>query len=108
MSRPTQRKSKESWIYNTPKESTDCRKIVIMVQCYWYMWKCHSHVLEPTTKASDGKKGKQIKLRKYIKQAFLNIKRIVSEETLLNYPNWTTPFKMHTYASDKQLDAVIS
>ena len=33
---------------------------------------------------------------------------IVSEETLLNYPDWTIPFKLHTDASDKELGAIIS
>ena len=33
---------------------------------------------------------------------------MISEETLLNYPNWTKPFTIHTDASDYQLGAVIS
>ena len=33
---------------------------------------------------------------------------MVSAETLLNYPDWTIPFTIHTDASDKQLGAVIS
>ena len=33
---------------------------------------------------------------------------MVSEETLLNYPDWTQPFTIHTDASDYQLGAVIS
>ena len=32
---------------------------------------------------------------------------MVSAETLLNYPDWTTPFTAHTGVSDKQLGAVI-
>jgi hypothetical protein len=33
---------------------------------------------------------------------------MVSKETLLNYPDWSKPFEIHTDASDKQLGAVIS
>jgi hypothetical protein len=33
---------------------------------------------------------------------------MVSRETLLNYPDWSKPFDIHTDASDKQLGAVIS
>ena len=40
--------------------------------------------------------------------AFQNLKRVVSAETLLNFPNWTIMFTVHTYASDKHHGAVIS
>ena len=33
---------------------------------------------------------------------------MVSAQTLLSYPDWTTPFIVHTDASDKQLGAIIS
>ena len=33
---------------------------------------------------------------------------MVSDETLLSYPYWKLPFTVQTYASDKQLGAVIS
>ena len=51
------------------------------------MCKRCSHVLEPITEASIGKKGKKTEWIKYIEQAFLGLKIIVSEETLLNYPD---------------------
>ena len=38
---------------------------------------------------------------------FLYLKTIVLEETILNYPDWTIPFTIHTDASDKQLGVVI-
>ena len=33
---------------------------------------------------------------------------MISDETLLNYPDWTKPFTVHTDAYAKQSDAVIS
>ena len=45
---------------------------------------------------------------KYIKSSFVYLKGVVSEETLLNYPDWRISFKIHTDASDKQLSAIIS
>ena len=33
---------------------------------------------------------------------------MLSLETLLNYPDWTIPFTVHSDASDKQVDDVIS
>ena len=36
------------------------------------------------------------------------MKRIISRETLLSYPDFTAPFDIHTNASDLQLGAVIS
>ena len=41
-------------------------------------------------------------------EAFTQVKQMISEEILLNYPYWSKPFVVHTDASDKQLGAVIS
>ncbi len=92
-----------------PKITTDCRKLIGMVQYHRDMWKQHSHVLAPLTEASTGKKGKPIKWTDNLEQAFLDLKKMVSEETILNYPDWTVvPFlDVHTEASDKQLGAVV-
>ena len=40
--------------------------------------------------------------------AFDKIKQIVGQETLLSYPDFKLPFKIHTDASHTQLGAVIS
>ena len=45
---------------------------------------------------------------KYIKRSFVDLKSIVSEETVFNYQDWKIHFKIHTDAYDKQLGAVIS
>eukprot|EP00957_Ditylum_brightwellii_P073049 5551272-Ditylum_brightwellii.AAC.1 len=40
--------------------------------------------------------------------AFEKAKKIISQETLLAYPDFNKPFEIHTYASDTQLGVVIS
>ena len=75
-----------------PITTTDCRKLIgMMVQYYCNMWKRHSHELAPLAEASKGKKGKPIKWTDNLEQAlFLDLKKMVSEETILNYhPDWT-------------------
>ena len=46
--------------------------------------------------------------RKKHQKAFNVVKKIISRETLLSYPNFDKPFDIHTDASDLQLGAVIS
>ena len=43
-----------------------------------------------------------------LESSFKELKRMVSDKTLLSYPDWKLPFKVHTDASDKQLGAFIS
>jgi hypothetical protein len=57
---------------------------------------------------SSGPKNKKLVWNDKLESAFLELKQMVSRETLLNYPDWSKPFDIHTDASDKQLGAVIS
>ena len=41
-------------------------------------------------------------------EAFTQAKQMISQEIFLTYPDWTTPFYIHTDAPDKQLGAAIS
>ena len=43
-----------------------------------------------------------------LESSFKELKRMVSAETLLSYPDWKMTFTVHTDASDKQLGAVVS
>ena len=79
-----------------------------MVQYYRDMWPRWSHVLAPLIEAARCPKGGKILLNNPFKKSFKQVKRMVSAETLLSYPDWKLSFTVHTDASDKQLDDVIN
>ena len=74
-----------------------------MVQYYRDMWTGRSHVLAPLTDSDNGPKGKNILWNEALESFFKQLKRMVSAETLLSYPDRKLTFKVHTDASDKQL-----
>ena len=43
-----------------------------------------------------------------LEMSFKELRRMVSAETLLSYPDLKLPFTVHTDASDKQLGSIIS
>ena len=67
------------------KTTTDCRNIIGMIQYFCGMWKRSPHVLSPIKDASVGKICKPIEWMQYLEQYFVDHKRIISEERLLNY-----------------------
>ena len=79
-----------------------------MVQYYRDMWSRRSHVLAPLTEVDSGPKGRNILWNDALESSFKELKRMVSAETLLSYPNWKLPFTVHNDASDEQLGVVIS
>ena len=79
-----------------------------MVQYYRDLWPKRSHILQPFTAASSGRKGIKIKWTSELESAFNAVKQMVCRETLLTYPDWSKPFDIHTDASDYQLGSVIS
>ena len=92
-----------------PTTSTKVRRLNGIVQYYRDLWPRRSHILSPLTEAAAGKtKRAKIKWTDELERAFLEIKKMVSTEALLTYPDWSKPFTIHTDASDFQLDAVIS
>ena len=77
-----------------------------MVNYYRDMWHRRSEILAPLTKLTSTKTPWEWTNRH--EQAFNAIKRTISRETLLAYPDFAKPFEIHTDASDYQLGAVIS
>ena len=92
-----------------PTTSTEIRRLVGLVQYYRDLWPRRSHVLAPLTEAAAGKaKRAKIKWTEELERAFQDLKKLVAKDTMLNYPDWSKPFEVHTDASDFQLGAVIS
>ena len=69
------------------------------------MWIRRSDVLAPLAALTS--KTKPFKWTEEHTVAFETMKKIVSKETLLTYPNFTLPFEIYTDASKTQLGAVI-
>ena len=70
------------------------------------MWIRRSEVLAPLSKLTS--KTAKWQWTDTEQKAFETMKRIISRETLLAYPDFTKPFIIHTDASHTQLGAVIS
>ena len=79
-----------------------------MINFYGNMWKGRSHVLAPLTSVLKFK-GKNFasKWTAECEKSFDSIKAIISQETLLHYPDPNKPFHIETDASDLQLGSVI-
>ena len=90
-----------------PATTTEAQALIGMFQYYRDMWPRQSHVLAPLTEAASIPNGGKILCNKSLKSLFKELKRMVSAETLLSYPDWKLTFTVHTDASDKQLGTVI-
>ena len=90
----------------TPTTTKEVRSFVGMINYYRDMWIRRSEILSPLTKLCS--KGVKFKWTDEQQKAFELIKRLVSQEILLAYPNFNELFEIHTDASDYQLGAVIS
>ena len=78
-----------------------------MVQFYRDMWPKRSHVLAPLTDASSIKNKKKFKWTEEMDKAFIQMKQIIAQETILAFPDWAEPFEIYTDSSDYQLGGVI-
>ena len=92
-----------------PQTTTEARALIGSVQYYREMWRQRSHILAPPLmEVSSGPKNKKLQWNQELEDPFIELKQMLSKETLLNYPDKSKPFDIHTDASDKQLGAVIS
>jgi hypothetical protein len=103
---PTDKKVKALMNIATPKNKKDVRSFIGMVNYYRDMWIRRSHILAPlaglTSKEAPWKWGETEQ------NAFDTMKKVMSRETLLTYPDFSKEFVIHTDASHSQLGAVIS
>ena len=89
-----------------PKTKKELRSFIGVVNYYRDMWIRRSHVLAPLAALTS--KDAKWKWEKEHSEAFRNIKKIISREVMLAYPDFNKPFVIHTDASHSQLGAVIS
>ena len=82
-----------------------CR-FIGMINYYQDMWKQRSGLLAPLTELTSHKVPWKWESRH--QKAFDAVKRAILRETILAYPNFSSPFDIHTEASDLQIGAVIS
>lgn len=89
-----------------PKNIKQLRRFLGMVNYYRDMWLRRSHILTPLNALLS--KNTKWRWTDIEQRAFENIKRVMSRETLLHYPDFNKTFEIHTDASLHQLGAVIS
>jgi RNase H-like domain found in reverse transcriptase len=103
---PTTKKVNAITNIATPTNKKELRLFIGMVNYYRDMWVRQSHILAPlaalTSKTAKWQWGEEEQ------KAFDTMKRVISKETLLAYPDFDKPFVIHTDASHTQLGAVIS
>ena len=107
--RPDPKKVQGIMDLHPPQTAKEMKSLIGVIQFYRDMWPRRSHILSPLIDSAAGKKGKtKIIWTPAMDEAFIQVKRMMSEEVFLTYPDWSIPFDVHTDASDKQLGAVIS
>ena len=90
----------------TPTTKKGLRSFIGIINYYRDMWPRRSDILSPLAALTS----KEVKWewKEEHQKAFDTMKKILSRETLLAYPNFNLPFEIHTDASAYQLGAVIS
>ena len=88
-----------------PRNSHQLRHFLGMVNFYRDMWRRQSHLIAPLTHLMNAKKKRKWSDKE--QKAFEEIKAVISQETLLAFPDFTKTFHIYTDASDYQLGAVI-
>ena len=89
-----------------PTTKRQLRRFIGMLNYYRDMWPRRADLLAPLSRLTS--KTVPWKWTAVEQKAFTDLKKIISKETLLTYPDFNKPFDIHTDASDKQLGSIIS
>ena len=89
-----------------PTTRKELRSFIGLVNYYRDMWQKRSHLLAPLATLTS--KATKWRWDKEEQEAFDGIKRVISREVMLSYPDFEKEFVIHTDASHHQLGAVIS
>ena len=88
-----------------PKNVRQLRTFLGMVNYYRDMWRRRSHLLAPLTALLSKKK--KWEWTPECQKSFEEMKKVMSQEALLAFPDFNKPFHIYTDASDYQLGGVI-
>jgi hypothetical protein len=90
----------------TPKTQKDIRKFVGMVNFYRDLFPKRAAILAPLTDLCG--KNKTFVWNPEQNEAFLKVKQLMGQETLLTYPLFDKPFIIYTDASEKQMGGIVT
>ena len=91
-----------------PKTLKQLRSLLGLINYYRDMWKLRSHILTPLTELTKVPRGSKLfKWDEAQDKAFQEIKKLISKNTMLIFPDFNKVFEIHTDASDYQLGSVI-
>ena len=102
---PLSNKVKAILELSPPKNRKQLRGFIGMVNYYRDMWRSRSHILAPLTKLTSDKV--PWKWTDVEQKAFDDMKKAISKEVLLSFPDFNEDFEVYTDASKVQLGAVI-
>lgn len=91
---------------DTPKTRKQLRGFIGLVNYYRDLYPKRSHILAPLSSLTSAKV--KWEWKDIHQQAFDEMKRVISKETLMAFPDFNKPFDIHTDASKLQLGACIS
>jgi len=104
--KPVENKVKAMINLAAPRNLKQLRSFLGMINYYRDMWTRRSHILAPLHNLL--RKGTRWSWNSEHQRAFNDIKRVTAKQTLLHYPNFNEPFEIYTYASLRQIGAVIA
>ena len=104
--RPVTKKVEAILKLKPPTKRRELRKFIGMINYYRDIWPQRSHILAPLTALTSI--SVPWKWSEKHQNAFDEMKRVITRETLLAYPNFNEAFDIHTDASHYQLGACIS
>ena len=89
-----------------PKTRKQLRQFIGMINFYRDMWQKRSELLAASTSLTS--KNAKYNWKDEHQKCFDAIKCVIGREVLLTYPDFNSPFEMHTDASKIKIGAVIS
>ena len=92
-----------------PKNASQVRTFIGLINWYRDFWPRRSHLLSPFTQLIRGLKDKKapVEWNNHLEKCFQEVKQVVAADALCAYPDLNKPFEIFTDASDFQLGAAI-